>query len=437
MTTPIVAIVGRPNVGKSNLFNRIVEQRVSIVEDVPGVTRDRLYADAFWTGHRFILVDTGGFLLKEVDAFTNKVSEQVKVAISEADSIIFLVDGKEGITSYDEEVAKILRETDKPIILGVNKVDNMAEEANIYEFYKLGFGDPIPVSAIHGRNVGDLLDEVVRTLPDVEEVDEEDIDAKVAVVGRPNVGKSTLVNKLIGEERTIVSDIPGTTRDAIDITFLWNDKKIVLVDTAGLRRKSKISDAVERYSTIRTLRAIERCDVAVTLIDAVEGLTDQDKRIAGYAHELGRAAIIVVNKWDLVEKDHTTFKAYERMINEGMPFMTYAPILFLSAFTGQRVHRLSELILKVVDEHKKEIQTAALNSVIREAIRRQPPPSVKNKVLKIYYATQVKTGPPSFLLFVNDPKLIHFSYKRYLENKIREAFGFEGTPISLCLRRRK
>ncbi len=434
---PIVAIVGRPNVGKSMLFNRIVERRVSIVEDIPGVTRDRLYADATWNGCEFTLIDTGGLLFKDVDEFTDKVAGQVKNAIDEADAVIFLVDGKEGLNPIDEEVAKLLRRMEKPVILGANKIDNIEREANIFEFFKLGFGEPIPISALHGRNLGEFLDKLVKNLPDIQEIPEyEDVDAKIAVVGRPNVGKSTLVNALIGEERSIVSHIPGTTRDAIDIDFTWEDKRFLLIDTAGMRRKSRIDDSIERYSVIRTLRAIERCDVAFILIDPVEGLTEQDKRIAGFAHDSGRSSIIVVNKWDLVEKDHATARAYERLIYDGLPFMTYAPMIFISAVTKQRIHRLPGLALDVVAEHRKEIPTSELNSVIRDAIMRQPPHSRKGRQLKIYYCTQVQSGPPTFLLFVNEPALMHFSYSRYLENTLRETFGFHGTPIEIKLRKR-
>ncbi|GAW93237.1 ribosome biogenesis GTPase Der [Calderihabitans maritimus] len=437
MAKPVVAIVGRPNVGKSTLFNRITGARVAIVENIPGVTRDRLYRDADWRGREFTLVDTGGITsLNEEDTMTAQVKRQAELAIEEADVILFLVDAREGLNPDDEAIADILRRTDKPVILVANKVENF-ENPPIYDFYALGLGDPLPVSAAHGLNIGDLLDRLVENLPALEpEVYGEDA-VKIAVVGRPNVGKSSLVNCFLGRERVIVSEIPGTTRDAVDTVFHFNGREYVLIDTAGIRRKARISEATERYSVIRSLRAIDRSDVVLVVLDAVEGVTEQDKRIAGYAHEAGKAAVIVVNKWDLVEKDGKTMNRYEEAIRRELSFMDYAPTIYVSALTKQRVFKIIELVNRVAEQAARRIPTSTLNQIIDEATHLNPPPSDKGRRLKIFYATQAGIKPPRFILFVNDPDLFHFSYRRYLENQLREAFGFEGTPIGLVIRKKE
>lgn len=437
MSKPIVAIVGRPNVGKSTLFNRIAKKRVSIVEDMPGVTRDRLYIDAEWLGHEFTMVDTGGIEIESTDKILTAMRYQAKLAIEEADAIMFLVDGKTGLTSSDEEVAAILRNTRKPVILVVNKIDDVKSEQEIYEFYNLGLGDPLPISAANAMNIGDLLDRVIESLPKEEQAQVDNDEIKVAVIGRPNVGKSSLVNALVGEERVIVSDIPGTTRDAIDTHFVANDTKFVLIDTAGMRRKAKIDLPVERYSVIRSLKAVDRSDVVLMLIDAVDGVTEQDKKIAGYAHEAGRATVIIVNKWDLVEKDSKTTLKYTETIRSELGFLQYAPILFASALTKQRINRVTELIKYVAEQHVMRVSTSVLNQVIEDATAINPPPTSKGKRLKIYYTTQPDVKPPTFIFFVNDVEIMHFSYLRFLENKLREAFGFEGTPLKLVVRGRK
>ncbi|CVK17482.1 MULTISPECIES: ribosome biogenesis GTPase Der [Sporomusa] len=437
MSKPIVAIVGRPNVGKSTLFNYIGKSRLSIVEDIPGVTRDRIYMDAEWLGRNFTMIDTGGIEFETTDKMLNAIRNQAKLAIEEADVIMFIVDGKAGLTSSDNEVAVILRNTRKPVLLVVNKVDNMKNEADIYEFYNLGLGDPIAISAANALNIGDMLDRLIENMPQ-EHIEPEDIDQiKVAVIGRPNVGKSSLVNSIIGEERVIVSDIPGTTRDAIDTHFTKDGQSYVLIDTAGMRRKAKIDMPVERYSVIRSLRAVDRCDVVLMVINAEEGVTEQDKKIAGYAHEAGKASIIVVNKWDLIEKDGKTSLKFTETIREELGFMQYSPVLFTSALTKQRVHRVTELVKYVADQHSMRVATSVLNQVIEDATAINPPPSDKGRRLKIYFTTQPDVKPPTFVFFVNDPEIMHFSYLRFLENKLREAFGFEGTPLKLVVRGRK
>ncbi|WP_425061097.1 GTPase Der [Sporomusa carbonis] len=437
MSKPIVAIVGRPNVGKSTLFNYIGKSRTSIVEDMPGVTRDRIYMDAEWLGRKFTMIDTGGIEFDTNDKILTAMRNQAKLAIAEADVIMFVVDGKAGLTSADQEVAVILRNTRKPVLLVVNKVDNMKNEAETYEFYNLGLGDPIAISATNALNIGDMLDRLIENLPE-EHVDTEDNDQiKVAVIGRPNVGKSSLVNAIIGEDRVIVSDIPGTTRDAIDTHFTKDGTPFVLIDTAGMRRKAKIDMPVERYSVIRSLRAVDRCDVVLMVIDAQEGVTEQDKKIAGYAHEAGKASIIVVNKWDLIEKDSKTSLRFTEAIRNELGFMQYSPVLFTSALTKQRVHRVTELIKYVADQHAMRVATSVLNQVIEDAVAINPPPSDRGRRLKIYFATQPDVKPPTFIFFVNNPEIMHFSYLRFLENKLREAFGFEGTPLKLVVRGRK
>jgi len=438
MAKPVVAIVGRANVGKSTLFNRITGGRASIVENTPGVTRDRVYRDADWAGVQFTVVDTGGIEVREQDDVIGKqVRRHAQIAVEEADVIIFMVDVKTGITKEDELVAKDLVRSLKPVILAVNKVDDISNISAVYEFYSLGLGDPIAVSAEHGLNVGDLLDKVISYLKEKDFQEEYEGDAvKVAIVGRPNVGKSSLVNRLLGEERVIVSDIPGTTRDAVDTLFKRGNKQYLLIDTAGIRRKSRITDSTEKYSVSRALKAIQRADVVLAVIDAVEGITDQDKRIAGYAHEAGKAIVIIVNKWDLIEKDEHTMEHYDAYIRRTLSFMPYAPTLYVSALTNKRVPKIFDLIDFVAEQSSMRVPTRKLNEVFQEALVRHPPPSFKGRRLKIYYITQVKVQPPTFLLFVNDPKLIHFAYRRYLENRIREEFGFEGTPVRLVARKR-
>lgn len=436
MSKPIVAILGRPNVGKSTLFNRIVGGRVAIVEDTPGVTRDRLYMDAEWSGRHFTLVDTGGLDFQEDSEITGHVRTQVELAIREADAVLFVVDARAGLNPDDMEVASIVRRANKPAVLVVNKVENFNSPEKIYDFFQLGLGDPIPVSAAEGLNTGDMLDSLVELLPPEEGVAEAPDIVKIAVIGRPNVGKSSLVNNLLGEERVIVSNVPGTTRDAIDTTFERDGKSYMLIDTAGIRRRSRVELATERYSVIRSLRAIDRSDVVLVVIDAVEGVTEQDKRIAGYAHEAGKGSVVVVNKWDLVEKDDKTMKRYTEKVRQELAFMPYAPLIFTSALTGKRVLKVLELVDFVAEKHATRISTANLNALIREATQQNPPPADKTRRLKILYATQSGVKPPRFVLFVNDPELMHFSYQRYLENQIRAAYGFEGTPLRFSLRRR-
>lgn len=437
MSKPIVAIVGRPNVGKSTLFNRIAKKKVAIVEDFPGVTRDRLYMDAEWLNREFTMIDTGGIELEGKDVITANIRVQAYLAIEEADVIVFMVDAKTGITQADDEVATILRRTKKPVILAVNKVDSFKDNQALYEFYGLGVGEPVPVSAANALNTGDLLDEIVKRLPDDHQDENHDDEIKVAFIGRPNVGKSSLVNAILGEERVIVSDIPGTTRDAIDTHFVKDGQKYVLIDTAGMRRKAKVDMPVERYSVMRALRAVDRCDVVLMVIDAVDGITEQDKKIAGYAHEAGKGVAIVVNKWDLVEKDDKTTLRYTDSVRSELAFMQYAPILFISALTKQRVVRVTEIVKYVAEQHSMRVSTSVLNQVIEDAVNINPAPTDKGRRLKIYYTTQVSVKPPTFIFFVNEPEIVHFSYLRFLENKLREAFGFEGTPLQLILRGKK
>lgn len=436
MSKPVVAIVGRPNVGKSTLFNRIIGQRIAIVEDEPGVTRDRLYQDTDWNGKEFTLVDTGGLDFNEADTIAAKIRAQVNMAIRECDLILFLVDSRQGILPADEETAAILRKADKPVVLVANKTDNFKDESQFMEFFRLGLGEPVPVSAVQGLNIGELLDTVVSALPEPVEADSRDEVVRIAVVGRPNVGKSSLVNAILGEERVIVSDIPGTTRDAIDSPFFVDDNAYILIDTAGIRRKSRIDRSTERYSVNRSFKAVERCDVALMLIDAVEGVTDQDKRIAGFAHDRGKATIIVVNKWDLVEKDDKTSNRFIEHVRQNFPFLPYAPVIFVSALTGKGIHRVLNLVNYVAEQASMRIPTSDLNELLEDAVLHNPPPAKKGKRLKLFYATQAGVNPPTFLVFTNNPELVHFSYIRYLENRLRNTYGFEGTPIRLVFRKR-
>ncbi|MCI7260096.1 MAG: ribosome biogenesis GTPase Der [Selenomonadales bacterium] len=437
MSKPIVAIVGRPNVGKSTLFNQIGKKRVSIVDDMPGVTRDRIYLDAEWLNKEFTMIDTGGIEFDESNHILYSMRQQAEIAMDEADVILFLVDGRAGLTTSDEEVAKILRRTKKPVVLAVNKIDSPQLEANIYEFYSLGLGDPIPLSATNVMNLGDLLDAVVAAFPEhqAEEKDEDEI--SIAVIGRPNVGKSSLVNQLLGEERVIVSDVAGTTRDAIDTHFVKDDMKFMLIDTAGMRRRGKIDEPVERYSVMRSLRAVDRADVVLLLINAFEGITEQDKKIAGYAHESGKGVVIVVNKWDIFpdKTDKSTLEFTEKL-REEIGFLQYAPILYASALTGQRVARVTELVKYVAEQQSMRIKTSVLNELIRDAVSINPPPMHRGRRLKILFMTQADIKPPKFIIFVNDPDLMHFSYLRFIENRLREMYGFEGTPIRLIVRAR-
>ncbi len=432
---PIVAVVGRPNVGKSTLFNKISGKRISIVEDTPGITRDRIYADAEWNGIEFTLIDTGGIEPFSKDIILSQMREQANLAIDTADVILFMVNVKDGMTAADKEVAAMLQKCGKPVILVCNKVDNPGNPPlDAYEFYNLGMGDPIMVSSIHGLGVGDLLDAVIEHFPEqTEEQEDEDI-IRIAVVGKPNAGKSSLVNYLLGENRVIVSNIAGTTRDAIDSELVRDGQKYVLIDTAGMRKRGKIDETVERYSVVRALAAVERADACVIMIDATEGVTEQDTKIAGYVHEQGKAAVFAVNKWDLVEKETNTMRDFKNRLLEGFNFMMYADSVFISAKTGQRVDDLFGKVNHAVEENKKRISTGLLNDVINEAIAMVQPPSDKGKRLKIYYATQASVKPPTFVLFVNNADLAHYSYVRYLENKIRASFGFEGTPIKFIVR---
>ena len=430
---PIVAIVGRPNVGKSMLFNKLVGQRLSIVEDTPGVTRDRIYGETDWNGRTFTLVDTGGIEPRTDDQILSFMREQAQIAIDNATVIVFLTDVKTGVTAADQEVANMLLRCGKPIVLAVNKVDQ-GMSPDIYEFYNLGLGDPIAVSAVHGHGTGDLLDACVAYFPPEDEEEEESDAIKVALIGRPNVGKSSLTNRILGQERTIVSNVPGTTRDAIDSAFENEKGKYVFIDTAGMRKKAKVEEAIEKYSVLRATMAIDRADVCLILIDATEGVTEQDTKVAGLAHEAGKACIIVVNKWDLVEKDGKTMDKMRQEVMRDLSYMTYAPILFLSALTGQRVDRLFDLINYVHEQASTRITTGMLNNVLADAQTRVQPPTDKGRRLKIYYMTQVGIRPPHFVVFCNDKKLFHFSYQRYLENCIRSTFGLEGTPIILSIR---
>ena len=434
MSKPIVAIVGRPNVGKSTFFNKIVGRRVSIVEDTPGVTRDRIYAEAEWLGVHFALIDTGGIEPASADIILSQMREQAQIAMDMADVILFVVDGKDGLTTADREVATMLRRTGKPVILVVNKIDAPHRlSMDFYDFYELGLGEPIPVSAINMLNFGDVLDEVVKSFPKID-YDEDDETTKIAVIGKPNVGKSSLINCLLGENRVIVSPIAGTTRDSIDTPFEQDGEKYILIDTAGIRRKSKVTDDIERYSVIRATAAVERCDVALLVIDAAEGLTEQDKKIAGIAHEAGKGIIIVVNKWDLIEKETNTMRDFQRGLEAELLFMNYAPCLFISVKDKVRVNRVIEMCRAVAENRAMRVPTGQLNSLISDATMMKQPPSDKGRRLKIYYATQVGVKPPLFSFQINDRELMHFSYARYLENKIREGYGFNGTSIKFVFR---
>lgn len=436
MGKPIVAIVGRPNVGKSTLFNIFANSRISIVEDTPGVTRDRLYADTEWLDNEFMMVDTGGIEIMNTDKIAVSIRQQAQIAIAEADVILFVCDARAGITHEDAEVAKMLRQTKKPIVLAINKADSPKQEMEIFEFYNLGIGEPIPVSAANHLGLGDLLDAVVEKFPETsaygEDGNEDEI--KVALIGRPNVGKSSIFNTLVGEERSIVSDVAGTTRDAIDTPVIREGQKFLFIDTAGMRRKARIDEPIEKYSIIRSLRAVDRSDVVLMVIDAIDGITEQDKKIAGYAHEAGKGIVLVVNKWDLYDKDNTSTLRYTENLRRELVFMQYAPVVFVSAMTKQRIHRLPEVIHYVAEQNAMRISTSVLNQVVEDAIAINPPPTEKGQRLKILYATQVKIKPPTFVIFVNEPEIMHFSYQRYLENKLREAFGFEGTPLQMIIR---
>lgn len=432
---PIVAVVGRPNVGKSTLFNRLAGRRIAIVEDTPGVTRDRIYADVEWLNHSFILIDTGGIEPYSKDIILAQMRRQAELAIESADVIVFLTNVKEGVTATDREIAAMLQKSSKPVVLACNKVDQIGEPPlAFYEFYNLGLDEVYPVSSVHGLGLGELLDAVTAHFDPaaLQDYDEEVI--RVAVIGKPNVGKSSLINRILGEDRHIVSHIPGTTRDAVDSPYTRDGKQYVFVDTAGMRKRKKVEETVEHYSVIRSLTAIERSDVCLLLLNATEGVTEQDTKIAGYAHEKGRAIVIVVNKWDLVEKDGKTMNLFRTQVMEGLSFMTYAPIVFISAKTGQRVLKLFELIDYVSQQHAMRIATGMLNDVIGDAVAQVQPPSDKGKRLKILYVTQVGVKPPSFVFFVNNKDLFHFSYQRYLENQIRSVFGLEGTPIRIMIR---
>lgn len=437
MALPVVAVVGRPNVGKSTLFNKLIGQQLSIVEDTPGVTRDRIYAKCDWQGREFMLVDTGGIEKDNGDEILAQMRRQAEVAIERADVTILVTDIRSGVTAGDHEAASILQKAGKPVVLCVNKCDTVgAPPMEFYEFYNLGLGDPIAVSSVHGHGTGDLLDEVLKNLPDDSGDDYGDEYIKVAVIGKPNVGKSSLINKICGEERVIVSNVAGTTRDATDTVFENDSGKFVLIDTAGIRKRSKVSDDIERYSVLRSYMAVDRADVAVIVIDALVGFTEQDSKVAGYAHEKGKACVIAVNKWDAVEKETNTMNEYTEKLREGLSFMSYAPFVFISAVTGQRIDKLFETIKFAAAQNAVRIPTGRLNDVLAYATSRVQPPSDKGKRLKIYYMTQASTKPPTFVMFVNKAQLFHFSYQRYIENQIRETFGLDGTPVRFVIRER-
>lgn len=437
MSKPIVAIVGRPNVGKSTLFNALAGDNISIVKDTPGVTRDRIYADASWLNYNFTLIDTGGIEPESNDVILSQMRDQAQIAIDTADVIIFITDVRQGLVDSDSKVADMLRRSAKPVILVVNKVDSYEKYMpDVYEFYNLGIGDPIPISASSKLGIGDMLDEVVKYFPEDSGEDEENDIPHIAIVGKPNVGKSSIVNKLLGQNRVIVSNVAGTTRDAIDTNILWNGKEYIFIDTAGLRRKNKIKEELERYSIIRTVTAVERADVVIVVIDAQEGITEQDAKIAGIAHERGKGIIIAVNKWDAIEKDDKTIYKFTNRVREVLSYMPYAEILFISAQTGQRLPKLFETIDMVLENQSLRIQTGVLNEIMTEAVAMQQPPSDKGKRLKLFYMTQVAIKPPTFVIFVNNKELMHFSYTRYLENKVREAFGFRGTSLKFIIRER-
>ena len=438
MSKPIVAIVGRPNVGKSTLFNALAGEMISIVKDTPGVTRDRIYADVSWLDRDFTIIDTGGIEPDSQDIILSQMREQAQIAIDSADVIIFITDVRQGLTDADSQVADMLRKSRRPVVLAVNKVDNYkSQQMDVYEFYNLGIGEPFPISAEGKQGIGDLLDAVVSHFPEHSGEEEDSEIPKIAIVGKPNVGKSSIINKLLGENRVIVSDIPGTTRDAVDTTITRNGKDYIFIDTAGLRRKSKIKEDIERYSIIRTASAVERCDVAVLMIDAAEGITEQDAKIAGIAHDRGKGLIIAVNKWDLVEKDNSTMKTYTEKIRSVLSFAPYAEMLYISAKTGQRLNKLFDAVDQVLESQSLRVPTGVLNEILTEAVAMQQPPSDKGRRLKIFYMTQVSIKPPTFVIFVNDRKLMHFSYQRYLENRIRDSFGFQGTAIHFIIRERQ
>ena len=438
MSKPVVAIVGRPNVGKSTLFNALAGEKIAIVKDTPGVTRDRIYADVTWLDKEFTLIDTGGIEPDSKDIILSQMREQAQIAIDTADVIIFITDVRQGLVDADSKVADMLRRSGKPVVLVVNKVDNFDKYMpDVYEFYNLGIGDPVPVSAASRLGLGDMLDVVAEHFPEGSAQEEEDARPRIAIVGKPNVGKSSIVNRLLGENRVIVSDVAGTTRDAIDTEIVHNGKEYIFIDTAGLRRKNKIKEELERYSIIRTVTAVERADVVLMVIDATEGVTEQDAKIAGIAHERGKGIIIVVNKWDAIEKNDRTMREYENDIRQVLSFMPYAEIMYVSAVTGQRLVKLYDMIDMVIENQTLRIATGVLNEIMTEAVAMQQPPSDKGKRLKLYYITQVSVKPPTFVIFVNDKELMHFSYTRYLENKIREAFGFRGTSLKFFIRERK
>ena len=438
MSKPVVAIVGRPNVGKSTLFNALAGERISIVQDTPGVTRDRIYAEVSWLDHNFTMIDTGGIEPDSNDIILSQMREQAEIAIATADVIMFIVDVRQGLQDSDSKVADMLRRSGKPVVLVVNKVDSFEKYmADVYEFYNLGIGDPFPVSAASMLGLGDMLDEVVKYFPDYKKDDEEDDRPKIAIIGKPNVGKSSLINKLAQEDRVIVSDIAGTTRDAIDTDIKYNGKEYVFIDTAGLRRKNKIKEEIERYSIIRAVTAVERADVCIIVIDATEGVTEQDAKIAGIAHDRGKGIIIAVNKWDAIEKDDKTIYRHTEKIRDILSFMPYAEIIFISAKSGQRLNKIFEMIDVVIENNSMRVATGVLNEIVTEAVAMQQPPSDKGKRLRIYYTTQVSVKPPTFVIFVNDKQLMHFSYTRYLENRIRDTFGFRGTALRFIIRERK
>lgn len=438
MSKPIVAIVGRPNVGKSTLFNVLAGQNISIVKDTPGVTRDRIYADVEWLNKNFTLIDTGGIEPDSKDIILSQMREQAQIAIDTADVIVFITDVKQGLVDSDSKVADMLRRSKKPVVLVVNKVDSFAKMMpDVYEFYNLGIGDPVAISAASRLGIGDMLDEIIRHFPDQEQEEIEDDRPRIAIVGKPNVGKSSIINKLTGENRVIVSDIAGTTRDAIDTEVKWDGKEYIFIDTAGLRRKNKIKEELERYSIIRTVTAVERADLVIVVIDAVEGITEQDAKIAGIAHDRGKGILIVVNKWDAIEKNDKTIYQYTNKIRETLSFLSYAEIMFVSAQTGQRLTKMFDMIDMIIQNQSMRIATGVLNEIMAEAVALQQPPSDKGKRLKLYYITQVAVKPPTFVIFVNDKELMHFSYTRYLENKIRDTFGFRGTSLRFIIRERK
>ncbi len=438
MSKPVVAIVGRPNVGKSTLFNALAGEKISIVKDTPGVTRDRIYADVSWLDRNFTMIDTGGIEPDSKDIILSQMRDQAQIAIDTSDVIVFMTDVRQGLIDSDSKVADMLRRSGKPVVLVVNKVDSFEKYMpDVYEFYNLGIGEPVPVSAASRLGIGDMLDEIIAHFPEKDEEEEEDERPRIAIVGKPNVGKSSIVNKLLGEQRVIVSDIAGTTRDAIDTEIVHDGREYVFIDTAGLRRKSRIKEELERYSIIRAVTAVERSDVVLVVIDAAEGVTEQDAKIAGIAHERGKGIVIVVNKWDAIEKDDKTMKKYENEIRRVLSFMPYAQIMYVSAETGQRLNKLYDVIDMVIENQTLRVATGVLNEIMMEAVAMQQPPSDKGKRLKLYYITQVSVKPPTFVIFVNDRELMHFSYTRYLENKIREAFGFKGTSLKFFIRERK